>query len=417
MATKVALGADMCNAARAMMFALGCIQALRCNTNQLSRPASPRRTRSWCAACTSTTRRRASRATTRDGQELLRSARRRRPAASRRPQAVVHHEARRRRARSGATTSCIRPSPPAHCSTGPVRSAATWRTPGGWRGRIGSDPRSRLVISEVGIAAVGGAIDDRGTSRIASPCIAPGAGEPGPPFVSSVSRIRVVGWRAALSGAKLGSPPAGACGEPVVGLVGRSRTVAVRVAPGIPVAPSGADALGGRDRLAGHRDRGSRWNLPHCRRALLAAAPRTASRGTRRFRALHAARGRAFLEYQQIRSATGIPRLAAYRFEPLTLVAGDRASSVWADFVSGNYFGVVGVHPLLGRPITQADERIPGHRWRLSHTTTGSTSLAAVWTYWAPGSAPVDGPSRSSASCPEGTRGSTSPASSRSRCP
>ncbi|HEX4632348.1 MAG TPA: FMN-binding glutamate synthase family protein [Gemmatimonadales bacterium] len=33
-ATKVALGADMCNAARAMMFALGCIQALRCNTNK-----------------------------------------------------------------------------------------------------------------------------------------------------------------------------------------------------------------------------------------------------------------------------------------------------------------------------------------------------------------------------------------------
>lgn len=34
LATKVALGADMCNAARAMMFALGCIQALRCNSNQ-----------------------------------------------------------------------------------------------------------------------------------------------------------------------------------------------------------------------------------------------------------------------------------------------------------------------------------------------------------------------------------------------
>jgi glutamate synthase domain-containing protein 2 len=33
MATKVALGADMCNSARAMMFALGCIQALRCNSN------------------------------------------------------------------------------------------------------------------------------------------------------------------------------------------------------------------------------------------------------------------------------------------------------------------------------------------------------------------------------------------------
>ena len=34
MATKIALGADMCNAARAMMFAIGCIQALRCNTNE-----------------------------------------------------------------------------------------------------------------------------------------------------------------------------------------------------------------------------------------------------------------------------------------------------------------------------------------------------------------------------------------------
>jgi glutamate synthase domain-containing protein 2 len=32
-ASKLALGADMCNSARGMMFALGCIQALRCNTN------------------------------------------------------------------------------------------------------------------------------------------------------------------------------------------------------------------------------------------------------------------------------------------------------------------------------------------------------------------------------------------------
>lgn len=33
MVEKMALGADMCNSARAMMLALGCIQALRCNTN------------------------------------------------------------------------------------------------------------------------------------------------------------------------------------------------------------------------------------------------------------------------------------------------------------------------------------------------------------------------------------------------
>lgn len=34
MVEKFALGADMCNAARAMMFAIGCIQALHCNTNR-----------------------------------------------------------------------------------------------------------------------------------------------------------------------------------------------------------------------------------------------------------------------------------------------------------------------------------------------------------------------------------------------
>ncbi|GJM06606.1 MAG: glutamate synthase [marine bacterium B5-7] len=33
MLSKMALGADMCNSARAMMFALGCIQSRRCNTN------------------------------------------------------------------------------------------------------------------------------------------------------------------------------------------------------------------------------------------------------------------------------------------------------------------------------------------------------------------------------------------------
>ena len=33
LAHKIAIGADLCNSARAMMFALGCIQAQRCNTN------------------------------------------------------------------------------------------------------------------------------------------------------------------------------------------------------------------------------------------------------------------------------------------------------------------------------------------------------------------------------------------------
>lgn len=33
MVQKISLGADMCNAARTMLFAIGCIQAVRCNTN------------------------------------------------------------------------------------------------------------------------------------------------------------------------------------------------------------------------------------------------------------------------------------------------------------------------------------------------------------------------------------------------
>ncbi len=34
MLTKISLGADSCNSARAMMFALGCIQSLQCNTDR-----------------------------------------------------------------------------------------------------------------------------------------------------------------------------------------------------------------------------------------------------------------------------------------------------------------------------------------------------------------------------------------------
>ncbi len=34
MVKRFALGADMCNAARTMMMAIGCIQALKCNTNE-----------------------------------------------------------------------------------------------------------------------------------------------------------------------------------------------------------------------------------------------------------------------------------------------------------------------------------------------------------------------------------------------
>jgi len=49
MVEKIALGADMCNAARAFMFAVGCIQAQRCHTNSCPTGVTtqnPARTRS-----------------------------------------------------------------------------------------------------------------------------------------------------------------------------------------------------------------------------------------------------------------------------------------------------------------------------------------------------------------------------------
>lgn len=45
--TKIALGADTCNAARAMMFALGCVQSLSCNTNRCPTGVATQDPRRW----------------------------------------------------------------------------------------------------------------------------------------------------------------------------------------------------------------------------------------------------------------------------------------------------------------------------------------------------------------------------------
>ncbi|PCJ22475.1 MAG: FMN-binding glutamate synthase family protein [Rickettsiales bacterium] len=49
MVTKIALGADLCNAARAMMFALGCIQSLHCNTNACPTGIATQNKHRWSA--------------------------------------------------------------------------------------------------------------------------------------------------------------------------------------------------------------------------------------------------------------------------------------------------------------------------------------------------------------------------------
>ncbi len=47
MVTKIALGADTCNAARAMMFALGCVQSLHCNTDECPTGVATQQKQRW----------------------------------------------------------------------------------------------------------------------------------------------------------------------------------------------------------------------------------------------------------------------------------------------------------------------------------------------------------------------------------
>ena len=48
--------------------------------------------------------------------------------------------------------------------------------------------------------------------------------------------------------------------------------------------------------------------------------------------------------------------LSATAFDSVNLATGDSADNVIAEFITGNYFNVLGVRPLLGRAITPADD-------------------------------------------------------------
>lgn len=48
--------------------------------------------------------------------------------------------------------------------------------------------------------------------------------------------------------------------------------------------------------------------------------------------------------------------LSATAFDSVTLTTGDSAENIIAEFVTGNYFNVLGVRPVLGRAITPADD-------------------------------------------------------------
>src|ERR1700688_3301391 len=54
--------------------------------------------------------------------------------------------------------------------------------------------------------------------------------------------------------------------------------------------------------------------------------------------------------------------LLARQAAPVSLVSTGRTARGVAELVSGNYFSVLGVQPILGRAFTDADDRVPmGH--------------------------------------------------------
>jgi len=55
-------------------------------------------------------------------------------------------------------------------------------------------------------------------------------------------------------------------------------------------------------------------------------------------------------------SSRSLAGVVAYQFGPLSLGSDDQAERVWAEFVSGNFFDVLGVRPVAGR-FFQADEQ------------------------------------------------------------
>jgi macrolide transport system ATP-binding/permease protein len=60
------------------------------------------------------------------------------------------------------------------------------------------------------------------------------------------------------------------------------------------------------------------------------------------------------------RSMRYMADLAAYTMTPVGLSAGDRTDRVWGELVSGNYFEVMGMKPVLGRTFRPEEGRVPG---------------------------------------------------------
>jgi predicted permease len=66
--------------------------------------------------------------------------------------------------------------------------------------------------------------------------------------------------------------------------------------------------------------------------------------------------------YKEYRDRTGqvFDGVIAYRFAPISMTHAGTSERVWGYLVSGNYFDVLGVHPVMGRWFTPEEDRTPG---------------------------------------------------------
>src|SRR5215469_3054622 len=67
-----------------------------------------------------------------------------------------------------------------------------------------------------------------------------------------------------------------------------------------------------------------------------------------------------YLDYQEFRDRNNVlSGLIAHQILPLNLGRGEKPERVWAGIVSGNYFDVLGVKPLIGRTFLPEEDRTP----------------------------------------------------------
>ncbi len=87
--------------------------------------------------------------------------------------------------------------------------------------------------------------------------------------------------------------------------------------------------------------------------------------------------------FKNLRRVPGLPPMAAYFFEPMRVGPGQADALVWSDVVTGEYFGLLGVRPMLGRLITVGDEAALGASSPSSRPRSGEVTSGQIHQGWA----------------------------------